>query len=600
MCTVTFIPGASGVFLSSNRDEKATRMIAAVPQTHFVNGYKLLYPTDADAGGSWIAVKDNGHAAVLLNGAFVRHIPVRDYRKSRGVVFVELISARYPDRYFHSTSLNGVAPFTVILYINKSLHEYRWDGTDKHVMTLNSSRAYIWSSVTLYDAHVRMERETWLQRWLTQTKSVDMDAVFRFHRFGGNGDIGNDLVMNRAEKMATVSITSIHIQSSSARMHYVDMKQNKAYSGSINFENSGAEEVESVFEKTLYSLRKFLIIAGNWEYWPFHLVYAPLYLYWFYLSIRARSFFFFSQANPSIEHAGFTNERKSRIYAMMPQRYYPKTVVCKQNMPVENITALLAEKSIAFPMIAKPDIGERGTAVKLLHSIAELETYTASTKVDFLVQEFISYEKEVGIFYYRIPGEKSGKISGIVGKEFLSVTGDGRSTIEELLKKKKRSFLQLPALRAEYGQYLKTVLPDGEFNELVPYGNHARGSRFIDLSHMISEQLTASIDRFCRQVPDFYFGRLDIKFRSWEDLCDGKHFSVIELNGAGSEPTHIYDASHSLFFAWKEIIGHWRLLYKISSLNAQRTGMRFLATGKGLQLLKDHRAYMKLITCNEK
>lgn len=600
MCTVTFIPCASGVFLTSNRDEKFTRMTAAVPRTHFVNGYELLYPTDADAGGSWIAVKHNGHAAVLLNGAFVNHIPEKDYRVSRGVLFVELISAKYPDQYFHSTNLNGVAPFTVILYMNKALHEYRWDGTDKHVMTLNTSRAYIWSSVTLYDAGARIERETWLRKWLMQTKSVDMDAIFLFHRFGGKGDIENDLVMNRAEQLSTVSITSVHIQSSSARMNYLDMKQNKAYSCSINLVNSSPGQVESFFEKLLYSLKKSLIVAGNWEYWPFHLVYAPLYLYWFYLSIKARSFFFFSQANPSIENAGFTNERKSRIYAMMPQQYYPKTVVCKQNMSIENITALLAEKSIGFPMIAKPDIGERGTQVKLLHSIVELETYTISAKVDFLIQEFISYENEVGIFYYRIPGEKSGKISGIVGKEFLSVTGDGRSTIEELLKKNKRSFLQIPALRTEYGQYLKTVLPNGEFHELVPYGNHARGSRFIDLNRMISEQLTVSIDQFCHQVPDFYFGRLDIKFRSWDDLCEGKHFSVIELNGAGSEPTHIYDTSHSLFFAWKEIIRHWHLLYKISSLNAQRTGMRFLATGKGLQLLKEHRAHMKLITCNEK
>ena len=106
-------------------------------------------------------------------------------------------------------------------------------------------------------------------------------------------------------------------------------------------------------------------------------------------------------------------------------------------------------------------------------------------------------------------------------------------------------------------------LSEGEEYILSPYGNHARGAMFLDDSHLADEQLREVMDQVCRQIPGFYFGRLDIRFKSWEDLKAGRHFSIIEVNGAGSEPTHIYDPSHSLFFAWKEIIRHWVLLYKI-------------------------------------
>lgn len=341
------------------------------------------------------------------------------------------------------------------------------------------------------------------------------------------------------------------------------------------------------------ALRRKWIILTNWEYWPFHVVYGPIYLYWFWLAVRARSFFFFSQANPSIENSGFTGERKSLIYELIPDQYYPTTVLCDPGESLGVLLPLLDSKGIGYPLIAKPDIGEKGIAVKKIGNLDELERYTASLPVPFLIQQYIDYKNEVGIFFARMPDEEMGKITGVVGKEFLRVTGDGRSALRQLIRKNPRAFLQWSALEKELGAGMDTVLPHGETLELVPYGNHARGSKFIDLTPQVTPQLTATINQLCAQIPGFYFGRIDIRYASWEDLCAGRNFSIIELNGAGSEPTHMYDPKHSIFFAWKEIIRHWNLLYAISDRNARISGRPFLSTSQGLELLKAHARYLR-------
>jgi hypothetical protein len=196
----------------------------------------------------------------------------------------------------------------------------------------------------------------------------------------------------------------------------------------------------------------------------------------------------------------------------------------------------------------------------------------------------------VGIFYYRYPGDPTGKLSGIVRKEFLHVTGDGRSSITNLLRKDKRAILQMKSLEKMYGPDLDKVLPEGERLELVPYGNHARGAKFLDDSHLIDEELTHVIDGICRQIPEFYFGRLDIRYRDWDELRQGQHFIIIEVNGAGSEPTHIYDPAHSLFFAWKEIVRHWIILARISRHNHRR-GFPYLSTREGIQMFREDKRW---------
>lgn len=339
----------------------------------------------------------------------------------------------------------------------------------------------------------------------------------------------------------------------------------------------------------------FFIKLFHWEYWPFDVVYAPIYIYWFWLSIKARSFFFFNTSNPKIKNGGFLLESKKEIYDLIPSKYYPKTLFFRAQCSSEVVLNQVQNGGINFPLIAKPDIGMRGMRVEKLNYSAELSNYVKNSKVDFLVQEFVPFTKEAGIFYYRYPNEKSGHISGIVGKEFLSVSGDGISTIEELLNQNKRYILQLTTLKRIYKEELKRVPGKDENVVLVPYGNHVRGAKFTDCTHLADEILTRVIDDVCKQIPGFYFGRLDIRYSTWEELKEGKNFSIIELNGAGSEPTHIYDPDHSIFFAWKEIIRHWRILNKISRMNHQKHKMPYMRISEGLQMFKQNKAYVKLL-----
>lgn len=129
---------------------------------------------------------------------------------------------------------------------------------------------------------------------------------------------------------------------------------------------------------------------------------------------------------------------------------------------------------------------------------------------------------------------------------------------------------------------------------LVPFGNHCRGAKFIDDSSAITEQLSKTIDTLCRQIPGFYFGRMDIKYQHPDELNEGKHFSIIELNGAGSEPTHIYDPKHSIWYAWKEITLHLNYLYQISKKNRQ-AGFRALTTMEGIRMLQANKRHVQLL-----
>lgn len=325
----------------------------------------------------------------------------------------------------------------------------------------------------------------------------------------------------------------------------------------------------------------------HWEFWQMELVYYPLILFWLYFAAKAKSLFFFNASNPGIQYGGLTMESKKKVYDLIPQQYYPKTLFFKHNTDLKTLLQQIEQAEIHYPFIMKPDIGMKGFGVEKIESQEDVAAYLDKIFMDFLVQELIHFPEEVGVFYYRIPGAKNGTISGIVGKEFLSVTGDGKSPLSTLIKQDHRSFRQLQSLEKQYGsEWLKQILPDGAIKILVPYGSHTRGSKFIDITHKKTEKLEKVIDEICTQIEGFYYGRLDIRYKSLEDLEEGKNFSIIELNGAGSEPTHIYDPSHSIFQAWREIIKHWSVMCKISKLNHAQ-GVPYMTAKEGFALLQE-------------
>ncbi len=324
----------------------------------------------------------------------------------------------------------------------------------------------------------------------------------------------------------------------------------------------------------------------HWEYWPFWLIYYPMFPVWLYYSIRARSLFFFNAANPGMKNGGMAMISKMDIYNMIPAQYIPRTIFVKKDEMADQALERVLNSGIAFPFIAKPDIGMKAFGVEKIHNKVEFQKYVKWSPSHFLVQEFVPFQKEVGVFYVRKPGEAKGKITGVVSKEFLSVTGDGKSTLLQLIKSNPRSHFQLKVLKQKFGDQLNNVLPLGKEFVLVPYGSHTRGAKFVDICHLINADLNNTINEVCTQMSGFYYGRLDVLCNTFEEFCIGEKFSIIEINGAGGEATHIYDPKHSLFWAWREVARHWNHLCEISILNYKQ-GHSYLSFRDGRTMLKE-------------
>jgi hypothetical protein len=315
---------------------------------------------------------------------------------------------------------------------------------------------------------------------------------------------------------------------------------------------------------------------------------------WVFYAIKSRSLFFFNASNPSIQNGGFMNESKMKIYDLIPQKYYPKTQLISSNSQFHEALNIQQTESILMPFIAKPDIGLRGSGVKKINSIQDFEGYHQKADFNYLIQNLIPYPNEIGVFYVRFPNQQKGKITGIVAKEFLIIEGDGRSTIQQLVLKNPRYAFQLEALKKDISIDLNEIIAVNEKRNLVPFGNHARGAKFMDASDLISPKLNDVIDKMCQEIPEFYFGRLDIMYKSIADLENGNHFLIVEINGAGSEPTHIYDPKHSLFFAWRELARHITYMYKISRQNHKK-GVSYLTFKEGVKEYKLHLEQSKKI-----
>ena len=337
----------------------------------------------------------------------------------------------------------------------------------------------------------------------------------------------------------------------------------------------------------------FIHKLTNWEYWPYQVVYLPVYFQYLFYAVRTQSFFYFNASNPTFKNGGFFLESKKEIYDLIPTEYYPKTILIQSNEALNVIISKIKTENIQLPFIAKPNIGLRGTAVKKINTVDELENYIKKANFEILIQDLIPYENEIGLFYVKLPNQ-SGKITGIVAKEFMILTGNGKNTLRELIQQDLRYLFQLETLEVEYKEQLETVLEIGEVINLVPYGNHCRGTKFVDASFEITSKMTESFNEICQQIDGFHYGRMDIMYKSFEDLAQGKHFQIVEINGAISEPTHMYDPKHSLLFGWKELTRHFHYMYLISKHN-KKNGAKYLTFKEGIQEFKNHHKHYDTI-----
>ncbi|MES1160265.1 MAG: NRDE family protein [Bacteroidota bacterium] len=233
MCTVTYIPVKNTTFITSNRDEQRGRPPALAPECYQGKTGRLLYPKDSAAGGTWFVVHENGTVGVLLNGACQKYTPQPPYRMSRGLILLELVDSPNVMDNFKNLNLNNIEPFTLILLEAGGLYEGRWDGSKTTARPLDASQPHIWSSVTLYDPPVIHQRKRWFEEWLQDYPNPDRENVGQFHRFSGDGDPHNDVLMNRDNKMLTVSITSLQLTAGHARMSYQDIAADKSFEAQL-------------------------------------------------------------------------------------------------------------------------------------------------------------------------------------------------------------------------------------------------------------------------------------------------------------------------------------------------------------------------------
>lgn len=197
---------------------------AVLPEANKFDSGEIIFPRDGKANGTWIAMHNNGNIMVLLNGAFEKHLPMPRYRKSRGVIFLEVFDANNPVTNFQNLDLTDIEPFTLVLWMQEALFEMKWDGNGKYIIPRPFNVPQIWSSVTLYDKEVIEKRKQWFQQWLDGKQYITAEEVRKFHEFGGDGDPRNDLRMNRDGVVSTVSITGIEILPEKGTMHYRDLQ----------------------------------------------------------------------------------------------------------------------------------------------------------------------------------------------------------------------------------------------------------------------------------------------------------------------------------------------------------------------------------------
>jgi hypothetical protein len=281
---------------------------------------------------------------------------------------------------------------------------------------------------------------------------------------------------------------------------------------------------------------------------------------------------------------GMFGESKFDVIKKIPPEFIPKTILVKIPATADKVFQSLADEEFELPVIFKPEFGERGYMVRRIRDIQDIDIYLSEIKTNFLVQELVDLPLEFGIFYTRFPDENEGHVTSVVVKEMLTVTGNGISTLQELILENDRAKLQWKKLKRSFSKQLHEIIPAGTSIELISIGNHALGTKFLDGSHLINENLSLTFDHISKQIAGFYFGRYDLRCASLENLYAGR-VKIMELNGCGAEPAHIYEPGFSFFKAVKVLFNHWRNIFVIAKQNHQK-GVPYITWRKARPLYK--------------
>jgi membrane protein DedA with SNARE-associated domain len=314
-----------------------------------------------------------------------------------------------------------------------------------------------------------------------------------------------------------------------------------------------------------------------WEFWSLRVFYLPVVVYVACLALKHRSLTVFTCANPVIPASGFVGESKAEILEGLAKSEAVRPFFLKHiflpnafsgEEKLQQASDFMTENELSFPIVLKPDVGERGSGVEIVKTREDLAEKLAAEE-SLILQEFAAGE-ETSVFYYRYPHAAKGEIFAITEKRFPRVTGDGESTLEELILRDRRAVCLAEKYLERNAERLESVPARGESVQIIDIGTHSRGAIFLDGGWMKTDLLEAKIDEICRGFEGFYFGRFDIRVKSFEDFREAKNFKIVELNGVTSEATSIYDPKNWLFDAYKILFRQWKIAFEIGVENRQR------------------------------
>lgn len=232
MCTVSFVNSQGKIIITSNRDEQVLRP-AAAPKNYLINQKNLIFPKDPKAGGTWYAVDEQANVIVLLNGADEKHDWNPPYRKSRGLILLDIFSSASAIIAWESINLSNIEPFTLVLFQDQQLYQLRWNGNEKNILQMDSNQNYVWSSSTLYNREIREKRTEWFYQFLDTIPEVNEQEMILFHKYSNNDNKENGLVINRNDKLKTLSITQTVIEQNKVNVLHFDLINQDEFANSF-------------------------------------------------------------------------------------------------------------------------------------------------------------------------------------------------------------------------------------------------------------------------------------------------------------------------------------------------------------------------------
>ena len=292
--------------------------------------------------------------------------------------------------------------------------------------------------------------------------------------------------------------------------------------------------------------------------------------------------------------SGFEGETKEEMFRQLPPEFCPTGIYIRPDEAFEQILCRIKKAGLNFPFAVKPDVGTKGLLFRKIENEEQLKKYHALLPFTYMVQEFVTLPLELSVFHVRYPDQQQGIITGMISKEYLHVKGDGRSTLRKLIEEHPKAFMIEAEQKHKQKEKLDEIIPENDIYLLNELGNHNRGARFINLQDKVDDELLQVFDEISLYSKHFYYGRYDIKTSSIEDLKAGKNISILEFNGVGSEPNHIYDIGLSYMQAIRIIAQHWKYMYEIGRINYKK-GIPYIPLRKGIRMARDSKKNVKLM-----